>query len=639
MAETVNVKFLPESVKKRIRRGQTVFEAASGAGIYLNSICGGHGTCGKCIVQIKGRDFTGESTGKFITKQQASKGYCLACQATIDNDSEIFIPAKTRARKPQILTKTSDIELSEIDSLVEKIHMVLKPPTLADNVSDFERILRQLKRLDKYSDYDFESSLPVLRKISNVIHSSNRDITLTLCRRSFESNFCEIVDIEAGDKENLRLGLAVDIGTTTVVVELVDLATGKIIDIKSDYNHQITYGEDVLSRIFYAEENGPENLNRLVLETINNLIKDIVNDKEVKKIVPDISEKQIRCSTFAGNTVMTHLFLGIDPTHIKKEPYIPTFNRVPIMDASNVGLGISELGHVYCMPSRSSYVGGDITADILVSGMHRSSELAMLIDVGTNGEIVLGNKDWMMACSCSAGPSFEGGEVKFGMRASSGAIEKIKIGADLEPDYKTIGDAKPRGICGSGLIDIIAELIIVNGITRSGRFNSSKSPRIREGDEGEEYVIVWADKTPLGTDIVITETDIKNVIRTKSAIYAAASVLLNSVNENFDNVSTIHIAGGFGNFIDTGKAILIGLLPDVPIEKFNFIGNGSLAGARLALISEKHRKEAVDIFNKLTYLELSVDNKFFNEFTSSMFLPHTDISKFPTVKHIFTNSQ
>ena len=242
-----------------------------------------------------------------------------------------------------------------------------------------------------------------------------------------------------------------------------------------------------------------------------------------------------------------------------------------------------------------------------------------------------------MACSCSAGPSFEGGEVKHGMRASSGAIEKITVGLDFEPEYTTIGATKPRGVCGSGLIELIAELVLVNAITRSGQFNHPDTLRIREGDEGYEYVIEWAKNTKNNEDIVFTEVDIKNIIRTKSAVYAAASTLLSSVNYDFTDLDTIYIAGGFGNFIDAKKAILIGLLPDVPLDKFNFIGNGSLAGARLALISAAHRETAVMIHNKLTYLELSVDNKFFNEFTSAMFLPHTSISKFPTVKDIYTN--
>ncbi|UCH89025.1 MAG: DUF4445 domain-containing protein [Thermoplasmata archaeon] len=639
MVETINIKFLPDNISKTIETGLTIFEAASEAGIYLNSICGGHGTCGSCKVQVKNRKFPHQDTLKFISAEEAEQGFCLACQVTLDSDAEIFIPPKTRAKKPQILTKTHELQLTEIDSPTQKIHMALEPPTLNDNLSDLERIIRELKLRDEFKGKHFESSLIVLRKISNVLQSSNWDVTVSLCSPLGYTDLVEIIDIEAGNTQDRHLGIAVDIGTTTIVVELVDLTNGNIIAVKSDYNHQVTYGEDVLSRIFYAEEHGVDNLTKLVLETINNLIKELLQDKDVRKLYPEISREYIQCATFAGNTVMTHLFLGLNPINIKKEPYIPTLNKVPVMRADKLNLDISESGHIYCLPNRSSYVGGDITADILVSGMHQSPELSMLIDVGTNGEIVLGNKDWMMACSCSAGPSFEGGEVKCGMRASSGAIEKIRINDDLEPSYSTIGNTKARGICGSGLIDLIAELIVVNAITRGGRFNSANSTRIREGDEGTEYVIEWAENAAQSEDIVITETDIKNVIRTKSAVYAAASVLLKSVNHKFSDLDTIYIAGGFGNFIDAKKAILIGLLPDVPHEKFDFIGNGSLAGARLALISDKHRKEAIEIYNKLTYLELSVDNKFFNEFTSAMFLPHTDISKFPTIKDIFSNNK
>jgi uncharacterized 2Fe-2S/4Fe-4S cluster protein (DUF4445 family) len=637
MVKQINIKFLPDDIQVKTKKGQTILEIASENGIYLNSICGGHGTCGKCKVQLKNKDFSDEKTVKLISTSEAKQGYCLACQTLITEDSEVLIPSQSRTAKPQILTKTSELDITHIDSPVDKHHLTLTPPTLSDNLSDFERLIRGLKDIDKFRDKHFEASLNVLKKISNIVRDSNWDITLSLCLPIDDSNVIGIIDIEPGNTESSKLGLAVDIGTTTVVVELVNLLNGSILQVKSDYNHQITYGEDVLSRIFYSEENGCENLTKLVHETINNLINELVRDKNVKKNYPDISFESLQCATFAGNTVMTHLFLGLDPKYIKQEPYIPTLNRVPILEADKLDINISKTGHLYCMPSRSSYVGGDITADILASGLHKSSKLSLLIDVGTNGEIVLGNKDWLMACSCSAGPSFEGGEVKHGMRASTGAIEKIKIQDDLEPEYRTINNGQARGICGSGLIDLIAELILVKAIARSGQFNMIDTPRIREGEEGYEYVIEWAKNTKNNEDIVITEVDIKNVIRTKSAVYAAASVLLNSVNKDFDDIENIYIAGGFGNFIDTGKAILIGLLPDVTLDKFNFIGNGSLAGARLALISAKHRKEAIEIFNKLTYLELSVDNKFFNEFTSAMFLPHTDISKFPSVKDIFTN--
>lgn len=637
MADKIKIKFIPDNFKVETKTGRTIFEIASDAGIYLNSICGGHGTCGKCRVKVKNKDFSDKRSSKFIKVEEAKEGYTLACQEVMDEDAEIFIPTQTRVKKPQILTKAKEMTLSEIDSPVEKFHLVIDPPTLSDNRGDFERIIRSLKGINGYNNSDFDASLIVLRKISNVANESNWDITVTLCKPVDNCGVNEIIDIEPGNTENRKLGLAIDIGTTTVVVELVDLYTGEILANKSDYNHQITYGEDVLSRIFYSEENGAETLTKMVLETINNLIRDLIRDKDIKKKIKDIKKDQLQCATVAGNTVMTHLFIGLNPKYIKKDPYIPTVNKVPVLEANKLKLNISETGHVYCMPSRSSYVGGDITADILVSGMYDSENLSMLIDVGTNGEIVLGNKDWLMACSCSAGPSFEGGEVRYGMRASAGAIEKIKLDSDLEPSYKTISDSKPRGICGSGLIDLIAELILVKGLTRSGQFNKLETPRIRNGEEGCEYVIEWADSTSIGEDIFITEVDIKNVIRTKSAIYAAASVLLNSVNQRFEDLDTIHIAGGFGNFIDTGKAILIGLLPDIPTEKFNFIGNGSLAGARLALISAKHRALADEIYKKLTYLELSVDNNFFNEFTSAMFLPHTDISKFPSVKDIFDN--
>ena len=291
---------------------------------------------------------------------------------------------------------------------------------------------------------------------------------------------------------------------------------------------------------------------------------------------------------------------------------------------------------MYCLPNRASWVGGDITADILASNLHHQNDLSLLIDVGTNGEVVLGNSDWLMACSCSAGPAFEGGEVRFGINASSGAIEKVLLTDDLDIKYKTINNAPPKGICGSGLIDTLAELFTHKVLDRNGQFKSIDTPRFKIVDDERVFIIAYANETGFDhkQDIFITETDIKNIIRTKAAVFSACFLLLKLLGYTFDDVKNIFIAGGFGNYLDTKKAIMLGLLPDVPLEKFKFIGNGSLAGSYLTLLSEAKKYEAKEIFEKLTYMELSVRNDFYNEFVSALFLPHTNLELFPSVKEI-----
>jgi uncharacterized 2Fe-2S/4Fe-4S cluster protein (DUF4445 family) len=523
----------------------------------------------------------------------------------------------------QILTTTEVVKLEELDPPVMRFHFELSEPTLSDNLSDLDRLKRAL------SDHgigEFMGHLPVMRRMSDLFRKSNWDVTATVV----EDGECnELVHLEKGDTTARNFGLAVDVGTTTVVAELVNLSTGDIVATKAAYNKQVIHGEDVLTRILYAEEEkgGLNDLRRLIVETIDYLLQEMIEKAEVQR-------NEICYAAMAGNTVMTHLLLGLNPAHIRREPYIPSANFFPLIKAREAGIKINPEGYIYVLPCRSSYVGGDITADVLASALHKTDKLSLLIDVGTNGEVVLGNKDWMVSCSCSAGPAFEGGEVDYGIRATVGAIEKAALTTNLEVKYSTIGNVKPKGICGTGLIDILAELFTHGVIDRSGRIRPLKTPRIRDGPEGKEFVVVWADETKIKKDMVITEVDIRNIIRTKAAVYAAATVLLKSMNYSFEDLEQIFIAGGFGNYLDTRKSIWLGLLPDVDPDKFKFIGNGSLAGARLTLLSKKSKQEAIDIAKKMTYIELSVTPMFFNEFTSAMFLPHTDIEKFPSAKEL-----
>ncbi|RLG71750.1 MAG: ferredoxin, partial [Methanobacteriota archaeon] len=549
---------------------------------------------------------------------------------------EVFVPESSRITKHQILVKTEDVKVDVVDPGVEKLFLRLPTPSMEDNIGDLERLKRGLA---EKGFGEVVVPLEVLRLLPQILRKKDWCVTATIMK---DGSKAVITSLEPGDTSSKLFGVAIDIGTTTVVVNLVDLVRGRVVGTESDYNKQVVYGEDVLSRITHVEEKGQdglEELNRLIVETINNLIKKLVeNHLKDSSLV-----NSIVFGVASGNTTMTQLFLGIDPHYIRYEPYVPAAGLPPMVKASELGLATNPGGYIYLSPGRAAYVGGDITSDILASGIHKMEELSLLIDVGTNGEVVLGNNDWLVACSCSAGPAFEGGEVEHGMRAMLGAIDKIEIDESYEAKYHTIGDARPRGICGSGLIDLMAEMLVHGIIDRKGKIQKVDTNRIRVRNGVPEYVVAWATEASdepekmagekAGEkDIVITETDIANIIRTKAALYASANTLLKSLGLKFGDVDRIVLAGGFGNYIDVEKAVLIGMLPDVGFDRFRFIGNGSLLGATIALISEKKRRELEEIYKKITYVDLSKNNIFFNEFSSSLFLPHTNMEMFPTAK-------
>lgn len=619
MPSTYEILFKPDGKKVAVRKGQTVLDAAIKAGLHVDSLCGGHGECGKCKVKVSNGSIS-IVRSKFLSSEEMAEGYCLACQTIVEDDLEVFIPEESRAGLDQILTRSEPARLRKIEPVVKKIYLELPKPSLSDNVSDIARIRRAAIKAREPLHVD----LDILQQSVSVLRRADWKVTVTIAELDGRE---ELIGVSPGDTAERNFGLAVDIGTTTIVVELVDLIKGAVIDTSAEYNKQMIHGEDVLSRILFTEENedGLSRLQHLVIETINKLSQGLIRRNGV---APD----EITCAFFAGNTTMIHLFLGIRPSFIRQEPYIPAANFLPFLHAGDLGININPKAAVYCMPCRSSYVGGDITADILASSLHRSPKLSMLIDVGTNGEVVLGNKDWIVSCSCSAGPAFEGGEVEFGMRASKGAIEKVALTGDLDVQYRTIGNLSPRGICGSGLIDLMSELFMHRVIDRTGKIQSLGNPRVREGSEGGEFVVAWKEEASVKKDIVVTEVDIKNILRTKAAVYAAATVLLKKMGFSFEDVERIFIAGGFGNYLEIPKAVSLGLLPDVDPAVFKFIGNGSVAGARLALLSKRKRKEAEQINKKMTYIELSVDTSFYDEFISALFLPHTNVELFPSVK-------
>jgi uncharacterized 2Fe-2S/4Fe-4S cluster protein (DUF4445 family) len=501
--------------------------------------------------------------------------------------------------------------------LTVKKRVKLLAPTLADNLADLERLSRALgteRRLDV--------PLPLLRSLPFLLRSTSWDAGVVLVNEDVGNALVSI-----GDRDARNLGAALDIGTTTVVLSLVDLESGETLATASDYNRQMRAGDDVISRIAYAEEGGLEELQGLVIQSVNHLLR------EAKQACPErAGTGVITALSVAGNTTMVHLFLGIDPMHIRYEPYVPVANVPPLLKGKDLQLDMEPEGPVFILPGRASFVGGDITADVVASGLRRGPELTLLIDVGTNGEVVVGNDELLVACSTSAGPAFEGGEVASGMRAMSGAVERVRIGADLEPELGVIGGGRPIGICGSGLIDLVAQMFLRGLLDKKGRIQDLDSKRVRRTDEGMEYVLFEDEvQGPSGKRIVISDADLANILRTKAAVHAGCCVLLKALGKGHDDLGRVCIAGGFGNYIDVENAVAIGLLPDLPRQKFDFIGNASLAGAEQVLLSREKRREAFEVHHNMTYLELSTSQDFFDEFSSATFLPHTDAERFPSI--------
>jgi len=632
----------PEGKSIEVATGTLLSDAIVLAGLGLNLPCGGQGRCGRCKVIVEKGQFKRPSTSR-LSPTEMEQGYTLACQTQVEDDLQVFVPPQEAivrqlpSEKSAAKVPAMPLECDwQTHPIVRTLLLYIEAPSLADNTSDFERLKRELAR--QHGIKDLKANLPVLRKLAGVLRDSQSTnntwqvtVVLDMGRQPLGSAPPLLLDLYPGDRTQKVLGAAVDIGTTSNVVYLVDLQSGRFIDSASAYNAQISCGEDIISRIIFAKkEGGLEHLQRLVVQTINGLLDELAERN-------GIDPTEIHAMTVAGNTTMIHLLMGLDPAHIRLEPYIPTISHPLLVSAADLGIHINPEARVDCLPSVGAYVGGDITAGVLSSGMSRTEKLTLFIDIGTNGEIVLGNADWLIACACSAGPAFEGAGVASGMRATVGAIEEVWINPKTcEPTYHVIGDARPRGICGSGLISLLGELFVTGIIDKSGHFNQTlDTPRVREGDYGGEYVVARAKETEKRQqDIVITEVDISNLIRAKAAIYAGFSVLTTSVGISLADVEQVLIGGAFGKYIDVEKAVQIGLLPDMPWERFHYLGNTSVLGAFVTLLCQDMRQEVIDVGRKMTYLELSADNRFMEEFTSALFLPHTDTTAFPSVMRL-----
>jgi uncharacterized 2Fe-2S/4Fe-4S cluster protein (DUF4445 family) len=624
--EKLKVTFLPEKKCVEVEKDVTVLSAAVSAGLYLNSACGGDGVCGKCRVILKKGELCAPASS-LLTDGERRKGVYLACAARVRSDCLIEIPAGSRLSFEPVQQKKQGDRAEEmrlcgdqrpgaqLAPLCRKLELRLSPPDSQDTLSDADRLARQLR---KAGPMVLPASLSFVRGLPALSRDSDWRVTATLARKS---GGWELVALEPG-VPGRNLGLAFDIGTTTVSGQLVDLGSGAVLVTKAAYNRQAAFGPDVITRIIHAQKkDGMEALHRSVTETMNMIIAALREEQGC-----DLND--ITCCVCAGNTTMMHLLLQVDPQNIRRDPYIPAFSSLPPVRAQDAGISISPRGLVYIVPGVSSYVGGDTTAGIVSCGIDTARELSLLIDIGTNGEIVLGNSEFLMATSASAGPAFEGSGQSCGMRSSPGAIQKVRISSSLDVTVETIGPAQAKGICGSGYVDALAEMLTLGIIDRNGKIRPEGHARIRAGAMGKEFVLVFAKDSGTGSDIVITEPDIDNIKRAKAAIYSAVAILVKRMSFSVGDIKRIFVAGGFGTSLDINSAKAIGLLPGEKGPEFSFVGNSSLAGARQMLLSEEVAQKADGVAARTTNLELSGDNEYMEEYTAALFFPHTDLTRF-----------
>lgn len=638
------VTFLPTGRTSRVQAGTELLKAVREAGLHINASCGGAGVCGKCQVILEKGAVRGGKNEKIPVASYA-RGYRQACSAQVYEDITVRIPEAGSRRQGGLGTSLprrnyARRHIFAIDELkqeggwspsVEKVCVELPVPADHDNRADAGRLLHVLDA--RYKRKCELKSLAILQKLGKALRRENFRATATLEVPVNEAARYRLLDIQPGYQCHRNFGLAFDIGTTTVYGLLIDLETGEFLAEASCYNPQMSYGEDVISRIICAEK--PDGLNlmqKLIIESMNQLITEMLEKAAPSERIGEepVARDEINSVSIAGNTTMIHLLLALEPSSIRRSPYIPTTTFFPSFRARRIGLELSDTCVSLVYPSISSYVGGDIVAGVMASGIYKSEQLTLFIDVGTNAEIVIGNRDWLACAACSAGPAFEGGGITHGIRAVEGAISDFSLHPEtLEPMNITEGGQAPIGICGSGLLIIVATLFEHGVLNQSGKFNPPDHPRIRKGQSGYEYVLAWQDECAVDYDIVINEVDIENFIRAKGAIFAGITTVLEQVGLQVTELERIILAGGFGSYIDLDSAMTVGLLPEVNPDMVLYLGNGSLTGSWMCELSNHIRRDAVEVVRKMTGFELSEVPGFKDQYMASMFLPHTDLSLFP----------
>ncbi len=609
------VSFRPGDASVEVPPGTSLLEAATRAGVRVRSDCGGRGACGRCIVHVESGELT-----RLSTRFDLEEGEDLACRSLVlESDVGVFVPEASREVAEEVTTREVEAlpeDSPPPESLLKRIGLELPPPSLEDNVADHDRLLRGLRQWRKGH---YEVPVGVLRGLPCVLREVGWKPQVTVTVTPTGGSVLNV-----GNGRSVRpCVLVVDVGTTALKARL--LAPGSKWQ-ASCYNSQISYGPDVITRIIHCQgdEGGLERMQSLVVGDVNRLLAALVR-------ASGLAREDVCAVVASGNTTMIHLLLGLHPIWIRREPYVGCSYHLPPIPAADVGLEVNPQGRLFCLPSVSSYVGGDITAGVLATGLSEEAGLRMLVDLGTNGEIVIGSSEFMMCCSASAGPAFEGEGSASGTRAMPGAIDGVWYEDGVR--WRTIDGEPPLGICGSGYIDLLAVLLEQGVVDRTGRFQEGSSDRLHPAEGGArlEYLLVPGEEASGGKDIVLTQGDVENLVRAKGAIYAAATVLLESLELDWSAIENIMLAGGFGDKINVENAVRIGLLPDVERDRIEFVGNTSLEGAMMVASSEDSYAAVEAIARRMTYLELSTHPDYMDEFVAACFLPHTDAEKFPSV--------
>jgi uncharacterized 2Fe-2S/4Fe-4S cluster protein (DUF4445 family) len=633
--------FQPSGRRGYIDEGETIMEASQKLGVDLESVCGGKATCGKCKVRIEEGSLKKysidsrrehlspmeESEKKFITKHQKLDGYRLACVARIYGDVLVFVPEESRTVK-QIVCKPATKRVFDLKPAVRKCYVELVPATLDDPEADWERLKAELAK--RFGLRNLTIDYKVLLGLQEAIRRGDWKITSSVWMDG------EVIKVEPGFRES-GYGVAVDIGTTTVATYLCDLSTGEVVATESAMNSQVLYGEDIMSRISYAmtNKNGLKTLNQVLVKQLNQIVREAAVKSGIK--LGDILDMAV-----VGNTCMHHLFVGINPEYLGRAPFSPSVHHSLDVKARDLGLNIAKGAYAHVLPIEAGFVGADNVGVIIAEEPYKQDKLVLIIDIGTNGELVLGNQDKLICSSCATGPAFEGANIKYGTRAAPGAIDRVEIDPDSkEVRLKVIGKTGwhtsldtpgANGICGSGIFDAIAQMFLAGVLQDSGRFNLDlKTPRLRTTEGQPEFVIAWANQTSTGHDITVNQADVRAVQLAKAAMYAGAKLMMHRLGVK--KLDKVILAGAFGSYIDKKSAMIIGLFPDCALENVYAVGNAAGDGARIALLNVDKRKEANEVARKVQYVELTTDADFEKQFVQAMYFPHM-VDLFPHLKQL-----
>ena len=624
------VKFLPHNKEIIVSGGQKLIRAAMEAGVHINASCGGEGVCGKCRVLLEEGEL-GEGVSEKLSKEDIDRGYRLACKSIVNSDVTIRIPLESSIDAKALNLQSTPRQAARIRKMnfdqlkeeglfippVEKIYLELPAPDLQEHLPDVTRLVNFLRL--HHDEHRLVVDMKVIRKIPDVFREDDFKVTATLMRPVQKGRRTHIINIHAGDTANRNYAIAVDIGTTTIYGQLIDLHTGDTLAQRGEFNAQVSYGEDVISRIIYAEKaGGLETLQRVVVESINKVINKVIKRAKIDK-------DYVSTITMAGNTTMSQLLLQVNPKYIRRAPYVPTASIYPPIRASDLGIDLGTHVAALVYPQVSSYVGGDIVAGVMGSGMYRTDKLTLFMDIGTNAEIVIGNREWMACAACSAGPAFEGGHINSGMRASVGAIDKFSIGED-QAYFHVVGETAPKGICGTGLVDVVAELRRVGIIDETGKIVSPESGLspdwlkkcIEKNQKQSAYILFSEIEPDKHKELKITQQDIREIQLAKGAVGAGISILCKELGISVNEIEKILIAGAFGSYMNKYNAQKIGLIPDISIDKVTYVGNAASLGAKKFLLSKKTRIEARQVVKNTEYIELSSRQDFQDIFAEKM---------------------